>query len=135
MLDKDEALKIAGLAIPPTMSILSSVLMLKYDKPVNNKEIVHRIFAAAMSTFIIGIAAMIYISNHTSWLDESVAMTERLYNMPKLGEYMLTASVFSFSGLFGWGFFSGVTKWMRKNGDTVIERALNKATKNEEKSN
>lgn len=134
MIDKEEVIKAAGFVLPPAMSILSSFLMLKYDKPTSNKDIVHRMAAASVSSFTLGVFVCTYIYSSTSLFDIAGNMGAEFYGSRIAGIMTLFCSIVWFCGLFGWALYSGIVKWVRKNSGSVIERALNKASGNEKKS-
>jgi len=135
MIDKEEVIKVAGFVLPPAMAVFSSFLMLKYDSPSNNKDIVHRLAAASFSAFTLGVFVCVYLYGNTEVFSIAGRMGLEFFNQSIVGVIVLVCSVVWFCGLFGWVVFSGIAKWIKKNGESVIERALNKATKNEEKSN
>ena len=134
MIDKEEVLKIASLAIPPAASIFSGVLMLNWSPPKNTRDLVNRLMASFLSSFTIGTSVLIYLTKHTSVLTDAGIMSSAVFGEPNIGKILVSGSVFAVTGLVGWAIVSGAAKWLNKHGDSVIERALNKASGNEKKS-
>jgi hypothetical protein len=90
--------------------------------------------ASFLSSFTLGTSVLIYLTKHTSVLNDAGVMSGAVFDEPNIGKILVSGSVFAITGLLGWAIVSGSAKWLTKHGDTVIERALNKASGNEKKS-
>lgn len=133
MIDKEETIKAATFLMPSLASITGVLLMLKHFPARDSKDLAHRATAACITSLLLGFVVLTAIAKTSIKVDVQ-SMALEMFGDADFGLLILHFCVFTLSGLVGWVVFSGFAAWVSKNGESVIERALNKATNNEKKS-